>query len=69
MNLTPEETIEAYKKAHALVMLAKYVLTFVDNSRADTLNDMAENIQGDIDCVLSDQFYEVRQSVNSGAMG
>lgn len=71
--LTPEEKVKVYQHAQNLVDQAKYVLTNIDNARADTLNDMVNAIQGDIDLVIDEEYYaknkHFRESVYAGYLG
>lgn len=69
MEMTTQEKVKLYQHAQNLVDQAKYVLTFMDNARAETLDDMVKAIQGDIDLVLDEEYYKRKETVYAGNLG
>lgn len=51
------ETVKKFEQAQTLVLLARNLLTQVDNEAAGALNEMADKLQRDIDLVLDEEHY------------
>jgi hypothetical protein len=62
-DLSNADKAKRYQQAQNYVDRAKYILKFIDPARADTLQDMVDTIQGDINEAMDEEYYSRQPSV------